>query len=163
MGKGKGGRGGVLALLHPGAILVAFSSIRWGVLFGFFRCLVARCAFPLQIANKQTSCTDSAPIDLGLSSSWVANRRLHPSYISERFYFLKERLLQLKRPFLWNYFFNIFVWRLLTPYAVWTPSLTERYKLRLRRRHLRRSRLIPHFKPQTPAFIRQLRARLRFS
>jgi hypothetical protein len=119
MGKGKGGRRDVQAPVHAGTTLIGFSALRPGVLQALHRRAQVRCGFRIGVCLDMSGSNFEQRSGLvGHTPTWVSLQRLQPTYITPRFVQFKEELQKMRRPILWNYFAQIFLWRLLAPYAM---------------------------------------------
>lgn len=99
MGKGKGGRQGTVAQVRAGAVLVAFSALRHGLLAQVTRRLQRRANFVL--ASHTPTVAMSVPGgELGLIRHWWAVRCLTPRYVTAQGRNLAEQTQKLRRPIL---------------------------------------------------------------
>lgn len=95
MGKGKGGRIGVVAQVSSGVMLLATTCLRLGLLQKLLAKLRVRCNFSVVLAGGD------APLGVaGAQPAWVRFQCLHLNYISARLADLREQLLVLRRPVL---------------------------------------------------------------
>ena len=107
MGKGKGGRTGLIAYVRGGVLLFAVSSLRLGLLQALHRKLRVRCNFPV-LLNLARGVESGFGGFVGITPSWVRVRCLHLHYVSARFLELRQQLLALRRPVLWVYASRLF-------------------------------------------------------
>ena len=99
MGKGKGGRRGLEARVWAGTRLLAFSTIRLGLMASLRRRLQVRSNFLIGSSSDARLGSLTGGF-VGLAPAWVGSQRLQPAYIAQRFGEFREQLQRLRRPFL---------------------------------------------------------------
>lgn len=99
MGKGKGGRKGVVARVNAGATLLAFSAIRLGVLKALARRIQVRASFKVCLASIKGGSSHEEGF-VGRLPTWIVPKCLQKRYIHSKFDDFVSQLQQMKRPVL---------------------------------------------------------------
>jgi hypothetical protein len=155
MGKGKGKRGRLQARVWPFSWLLAFTTLRPGLLHRLFTFTQARCSFKVGV----TYYTFTAPAPLPpRSQAWLLSLGLQRFYLRKQLALANENTARVRRRPLSFFYHKLYYWHGLVPHAI--VSRPDRF-LRRTWRYLgrtRRTRLLSLAYPQRLGFIRQLRS-----
>jgi len=154
MGKGKGTRKGMRAFVHAGTFLFRVTSLRKGAMLFFLKKLQARLPLKLRLYSSIENLGFC-----GQAYTWVQHHMVQRKYIVSQLDTYKGLLKKMHRPLILGYILRIFWWRYIVPHAVWSPVKSTVFKLRVRRKYLRRRKILLFIKPQSLGFLRQLRTK----